>query len=302
MRILHLDSGRQMRGGQWQVLYLLEGLKEAGVACTLLARAGSPLLAAAISEGFTAKPLTLLTLNSIAGEHDLIHAHDARSHTLALAAPQRPLVVARRVAFPVRASWLSQWKYARACRYIAVSGHVQQTLLDAGVPAEKIAVIPDAVTARPRSAAARDIILSLDFDDPMKGAALVRQAAALAGLDVHFSRDLMQDLDRAAIFVYITYEEGLGSAVLQAMAAGVPVIASRIGGIPEAVEDGVTGLLVNNDAAEISAAMLRLVHDTGLAAALGSAARHRAASRFALPLVTRRTIEIYEEALKCSRS
>ena len=43
MRILHLDSGREMRGGQWQALRLMEGLAAAGVDQTLLARAGSPL-------------------------------------------------------------------------------------------------------------------------------------------------------------------------------------------------------------------------------------------------------------------
>ena len=43
MRILHLDSGREMRGGQWQVLRLLEGLRAAGHDVTLLARAGAPL-------------------------------------------------------------------------------------------------------------------------------------------------------------------------------------------------------------------------------------------------------------------
>ena len=45
------------------------------------------------------------------------------------------------------------------------------------------------------------------------------------------------------MFVYITESEGLGSAVLLAMAAGTPVIASRVGGLPEAIEDGVNGLL-----------------------------------------------------------
>ena len=47
MRILHLDSGHEMRGGQWQVLRLIEGLRGAGHESLLLARAGSPLLAQA---------------------------------------------------------------------------------------------------------------------------------------------------------------------------------------------------------------------------------------------------------------
>ncbi len=63
------------------------------------------------------------------------------------------------------------------------------------------------------------------------------------------------------MFVYITRSEGLGSAILLAMSAGVPVVASNIGGIPEIVVDGESGLLVENDAAQIAAAILRLKQD-----------------------------------------
>jgi len=52
MRILHLDAGREMRGGQWQVLRLIEGLAGAGVGSRLLARAGAPLDSAARERGW----------------------------------------------------------------------------------------------------------------------------------------------------------------------------------------------------------------------------------------------------------
>ena len=56
----------------------------------------------------------------------------------------------------------------------------------------------------------------------------------------------------AAILVYVTNSEGLGSGALLAMSAGIPVIASRIGGLPEVIRDGENGLLVENDETAIS--------------------------------------------------
>src|SRR5437762_1747013 len=99
MRILHLDAGREMRGGQWQVLRLMEGLTAAGVESTLLAWRGGPLFTAARKRGWRVEPFSLMEVVGMARRHDLMHAHDARSHTLAALIPRVPLVVSRRVAF-----------------------------------------------------------------------------------------------------------------------------------------------------------------------------------------------------------
>src|SRR5471030_366201 len=82
MRILHLDAGREMRGGQWQVLRLVEGLAAAGVESTLLAVRDAPLYTAARQHGMHVEPLSLLRALLALGGHDLLHAHDARSHTI----------------------------------------------------------------------------------------------------------------------------------------------------------------------------------------------------------------------------
>src|SRR5579871_1240702 len=121
MKILHLEGGREMRGGQWQVLRLIEGLTAAGVECTLLARPAAPLFEMARRNGWRVEPLGLLRTLDLARRHDLVHTHDARSHTLALPARRAPLVVSRRVAFPISAPW----KYRRARSFIAVSQHVR---------------------------------------------------------------------------------------------------------------------------------------------------------------------------------
>jgi hypothetical protein len=141
MRILHLDAGKEMRGGQWQVLRLIEGLAAAGVESTLLARRDAPLYTAARIQGWRVEPLGITGALACLRGHTLIHAHDARSHSLGLLLPARPLVVSRRVAFPVG----SGWKYARPRRYLAVSRFVKQVLMEGGVPEEKIAVVHDGV-------------------------------------------------------------------------------------------------------------------------------------------------------------
>ncbi len=145
MRILHLDSGREMRGGQWQALRLHRGLLAAGHESLLLARAGSPLLDVAARENLPCEALRPLRLGLLSRGFDLVHAHDARSHTLGAAFARATLVVSRRVAFPVGDSRVSRWKYRRPALFIAVSCHVASRLRDAGVDEARIAVVYDGV-------------------------------------------------------------------------------------------------------------------------------------------------------------
>src|SRR6185503_3155428 len=149
MRILHLDAGREMRGGQWQVLRLIEGLAGAGHENLLLARRGSPLFDAARRRGIDARALNVLSLRQASRGVNIVHAHDSRSHTLAVLAGIERLVVARRVAFPVRTGPASVWKYRRAAHYIAVSNFVKRMLAEAGVQESKITVVYDGVGPRP---------------------------------------------------------------------------------------------------------------------------------------------------------
>lgn len=81
------------------------------------------------------------------------------------------------------------------------------------------------------------------------------------------------------LFVFPSREEGLGSVLIDAMAQGLPIAASRVGGIPELIEDGQTGLLIPpGDAPALAAALTRLVADAELRARLGAAARQAAAA------------------------
>ena len=85
------------------------------------------------------------------------------------------------------------------------------------------------------------------------------------------------------LFVMSSVTEGLGSAMLDAMACSRPVVATRTGGIPEAVEDGVTGLLVPpQDDAALAKAIVRMLKDAALRQRLGEAGRQRVVDEFSV--------------------
>jgi glycogen(starch) synthase len=95
-----------------------------------------------------------------------------------------------------------------------------------------------------------------------------------------------------------TWPEPLPRAALEAAAAGVPVVGTRVGGIPEVIVDGETGILVEpRDADGLVAAMTQLWVDPELARRLGAAARNRAAKEFGPDAIARRAEELYKGVL-----
>jgi glycosyltransferase involved in cell wall biosynthesis len=91
--------------------------------------------------------------------------------------------------------------------------------------------------------------------------------------------------------------EGLPYTLLEGMALGVPVIASRVGGLAEVVSDGTTGILIQRgDVAELAAAMLRLHQDPALGARLGDAGQRLQRARYSLDSMTAAYLEVYGRA------
>jgi len=286
-----------MRGGQLQVLLLAKGLRERGHEQVILARQGAPLYEACRAAGLDACPTHALAAGFAA---DVVHAHDSRAHLLGLAAPG--LVVSRRVAFPVGAGLLSRWKYRRASRYLAVSQFVKRQLEAAGVPAGLICVVYDGVEVVPVNPAQPRLrlVIAPATSDPQKGSALAAAACRDAGAELRFSASLEADLPSAGAFLYLTRSEGLGSAILLAMALGTPVVASRVGGIPEIVSDQQTGLLVDNDPEAVAAAIRRVLDEPGEAELRANAARTQVIERFSAARMVAQTEEAYRLVLSPS--
>jgi starch synthase len=113
--------------------------------------------------------------------------------------------------------------------------------------------------------------------------------------------EVIQLLTHAALFVCPSVYEPLGIVNLEAMACGTPVVASAVGGIPEVVDDGRTGLLVqagDDFEADLARAMDTVLGDPAAARRMGEAGRERAVGEFGWDAVARRTVRLYEEIVK----
>ncbi len=110
------------------------------------------------------------------------------------------------------------------------------------------------------------------------------------------SRTLLWALD---IFAMPSVREGLGVAALEAMACGLPVVASATGGLIDAVEDGVTGIHVPvGDACALANAIAQLSANPELRLAMGTAGRERAVAKFAIEAMARSTLALYRACLE----
>ncbi|MBP2673509.1 MAG: glycosyltransferase, WbnK-like family [Deltaproteobacteria bacterium] len=135
-------------------------------------------------------------------------------------------------------------------------------------------------------------------------AASIRDRIRILGLERHIlltgsRRDVAEILDASDLVAHPGEQEGLSNAILEAMAAGLPVVASSVGGNPEAVEDGETGRLVPpGDAPAMASAILELLRDPARAAAMGRAGRERARRRFSLEGMVSEVERMYLELLR----
>ncbi|MDO9513733.1 MAG: glycosyltransferase, partial [Elusimicrobiota bacterium] len=151
MKVFHIDSEKTFRGGQRQVLYLLEGLKERGVENFLFCPGKSPLfersghiskIPAAMLGEFDIFSAFKISRHISREEPDIIHCHSAHALSIGLIAKKlssfKPaLIAARRVDFHIRCLR----KYLSADRIITVSKAIQKILISDGVPADKIDVV-----------------------------------------------------------------------------------------------------------------------------------------------------------------
>jgi len=112
-------------------------------------------------------------------------------------------------------------------------------------------------------------------------------------------RDVPAVLSSLDVSVMPSLNEALSNVVLESMAAGAPTVATRVGGTPEAIVDGVTGVLVPPaDSRALADAIVHLLHDTRLATHLGTAARAHIVDHFSIRRMVRSTEDLYVELLE----
>lgn len=150
------------------------------------------------------------------------------------------------------------------------------------------------------------LTLDLVGDGPMRGPLEEKARALGVAGSVRFlgaRTDVPQLLAGAHVFVLPSLSEGMPGSVLEAMASGLPVVATRVGGTPEIVEEGKTGLLVEAGNPEaLSRALSVVVEDPQLAGDYGEAGARRAKERYTREAFIKRHEALYEEVVVRSRS
>ena len=356
MRVLHLSTPASWRGGEQQLAYLLGELRELGVQQQLICAAGGELASWATSQDFAVHPVSRQPIAyALAvrrrlrqGDIDIVHAHDARAHSLALLAlltmpKPAKFVVSRRVDFPVKPGWLSQFKYSSAeldlslCVSECVAAVLQRSVANIGGVAvvhsgidpkrftqssarsslreqlqlaESAKLVGQIAALAPQKdyptfikcaelmAAERDdvffVIVGSGSLEAQIRAQVARSAAASRIFMLGFRRDVAELLPQLDLLLLSSKTEGLGTTVLDAFAAGVPVVATRAGGIVEMVQHQQTGLLADvGDFRQLASSGLQLLADATLAQKLSAAATVLLQSNFTKQATARKTHQHY---------
>jgi len=354
MRILHIDTATEWRGGQNQIVLTAEGQSALGHDVRILANERGQLAERASRAGLSVErarvgrgDLSWRTLTSIlrtvsAFLPDVLHVHESHGIPGAILAaasskPRPRLVASRRVDFPLRLA--SRLKYSRLDRVLAVSRAVRNVLVSSGFPKKKIALVLEGVKDRPPAGGGQQTLRALgvpegaplvgnvaqlvdhkDHETLLRAAAfvvktepecrflicgdgplrssLVSLASSLGIGDRVIFAGFRSDLDALIpcfdVFCLSSHMEGLGTSVLDAMCFSRPVVATRAGGIPDAVIDGETGRLAPpRDASALSQALLDTLASPEARARYGRAGRERFLAELTSSAMVRATLAAY---------
>ena len=164
MRVLYVDLEREWRGGQSQALLTLLGLRKRELQVELVAARNSPLAMRSQEAGITVHNVPGLGLRARAAavirqllahqSFDLAHLNEPHALTaawLARAYKKLPLLLSRRIGFPLRRGWVTRARYASVERFVANSKNVAQSLMDCGIASERIFVVNEGVEIPPLS-------------------------------------------------------------------------------------------------------------------------------------------------------
>ena len=361
MKILHLSSESTWRGGEQQIIYLVEETRKLGVDAIVGCREGS-----VVETYCRAHDLPFVSLPFKSAYHiptarriikyckkegiELVQTHTSKSHTMAVIAGllglHIPQILTRRVDFPIKNNWFSRFKYnySKIKRVICISETIHQmTAIDirdksklitihSGVDMDKFSPFFDSdwlrneydldantVVVGNTSAISdqkdyftfvkvaerlieqrKNVHFFIVGDGPTRP--VIEQFVQEKGLEDHitftgFVDNINEVLPSLDIFLFTSKTEGLGTSVLDAMAAHVPIVATAAGGVSEMVEHEKNGLLYQvGDVEGITEGVERFLGNKELAITLAEEAQ-KTVKNFSKEKTAKRTLEVYEEIL-----
>jgi glycosyltransferase involved in cell wall biosynthesis len=266
---------------------------------------------------------------------DLLHAHSGRSARAMSGCGALPVVIHRRI--PDRSSTSGLARMKKADGVLCVSSAIRQGLLNWGLHPDRVHTIYSSVDTAALNPASLDLPGSpclgfLGHFRRHKGLDLLLQAlpgilpefpdlhlhlvgegkeepnlralSTSLNLDGHVHFHAFQSrpadwLNALDLFVMPSREEGLGSVALQAQYLKVPVLATRVGGIPEGVAHGITGHLVEpNDSGALEKGLRAVLHDHDQMKRFAEAGPSRICDHFSVEMMAQKTKAIYEQILQ----
>jgi glycosyltransferase involved in cell wall biosynthesis len=138
-------------------------------------------------------------------------------------------------------------------------------------------------------------------DGPLRGQ--LEELAQSLGLTsrvtfLGFRRDVPERIAEAQVFLLISKWEGFPRSILEAMRAGLPVVASDVGGVQESVVDGTTGFVIpRGDVVRLRECLRKLITSSELRVSMGEAGRARYEEKFTFDRLVERTTKVYESVL-----
>ena len=358
MKILHIETGKNLYGGAYQVLQLLNGLNNSRYENLLLCPSDSRIatMTKYPTEVYKAPivgeldPRFFFHLRRAINEFkpDILHAHSRRGADFWCALTARVglygKVLTRRVDNPEQ-KWLARTKYRFYDRIIVISEAIGRVLLSEGVPKTKISVVRSAVDYCDYQGKSdknwfckefgvsknKTVIGMISQFIPRKGHRYLIEAIPQivtefphlcvlflgkgplkedlrvqcknTGIEDYirfpgFRTDIPRILPCLDVVIHPALKEGLGVALIQAAAAGVPIIATRVGGIPEIVRDKFNGLLINPESTEaIVSAVKELLSEPETAQRLGENGKKLVTREFSTNSMVQGNIRVYQELM-----
>lgn len=361
MKVLHLSSEKTWRGGEQQIIYLVEETRKLGVDAVVGCREGSDVESYCWKNGlpFVSFPFksayhisTAFKIIKFCRKEgiELIQTHTSKSHTMAVIAGvlglRVPQILTRRVDFPIKNNWFSRFKYnySKIKKIICISETIHKmtavdiwdktklTTIHSGVDMEKFSSYFDSDWLRTTYQIEKNIVVigntsaiseqkdyftfvkvaerlltqnknlhffivgdgpdrkrTEDFVDEMK----LENHITFTGF-VDNINEVLPSLD---IFLFTSRTEGLGTSVLDAMAAHVPIVTTAAGGVSEMVEHEKNGLMYSvKDVEGITEGVNRFLKDMDFAKSMAEEGKNTVRN-FSKEKTAKRTLEVYKQVL-----